>query len=62
MNIIKHYVYTNYLLNHNHFGFTPKKITTDLAMAAKEFVEEGLSQGLITIIFSLDVQGVFDAD
>ena len=56
-----HHVYTNDLLNHNQFGFTPKKSTTDAAMAAKEFVEEGLRQGLITILVSLDVQGAFDA-
>jgi hypothetical protein len=30
-------------------------------MAAKEFVEEGLRQGLITILVNLDVQGDFDA-
>jgi hypothetical protein len=56
-----HYVYTNDLLNHNQFGFTPKKCTTDAAMAAKEFEEEGLRQGLITIFVSLEVQGAFDA-
>ena len=30
-------------------------------MAAKEFVEEGLRQGLITIFVNLDVQGALDA-
>jgi hypothetical protein len=56
-----HHVYTNSLMNHNHFGFTPKKITTDAAMAVKEFVEKGLRQGLITILVSLDVRAAFDA-
>jgi len=41
-----HHVYTNDLLNHNKFGFAPKKSTTDAAMAVKEFAEEGVRQGL----------------
>ena len=61
INRIMHHVYTNDLLNHDQFGFTPKKSTTDAAMAVKKSVEEGLRQGLITIIVSLDVQGAFDA-
>ena len=56
-----HHVYTNDLLNHNQFGFTPKKSTTDAAMAVKGFAEEELKQGLITILVSMDVQGTFDA-
>jgi len=61
INRIMHNVYTNDLLNHNQFGFTPKKSTTDAAMAVKEFAEDGLRQGLITILVSLDVKGAFDA-
>jgi hypothetical protein len=30
-------------------------------MTAKEFVEEGLRQGLITILVSIDVKAAFDA-
>jgi hypothetical protein len=56
-----YHAYTNNLLNHNQFGFTPKKSTTDAAVTVKEFVEEGLRQGLITILVSLDVKGAFDA-
>jgi len=55
-----HYVYPNDFLNHNRYGFTAKKNTTDMAMAVKESAEEGLRQGLITIIVSLDVKGAFD--
>ena len=55
-----HHVYTNDL-NHNQFGFTPKKSTTDAAIAVKDFAEEGLKQGLITILVSLDFKGAFDA-
>jgi len=56
-----HYVHTNDLLNYNQYGFTPKKSTTDSAMAVKEFPEEEMRQGLITILVSLDVKGTFDA-
>jgi hypothetical protein len=61
INRIMHHAYTNNLLNHNQFGFTPKKSTTDAAVTVKEFVEEGLRQGLITIIVSLGFKGSFDA-
>jgi hypothetical protein len=56
-----HHAYTNNLLNHNQFGFTPKESTTDTAMTVKEFVEDGLREGLITILVSLDVKGASDA-
>jgi len=53
-------LYTNNLLNHSQFGFTPQKSTTDAAIRVKEFVEDGLQEGLITILVSLDVRGAFD--
>ena len=55
-----HHMYTNNLLNHNQFRFTPKRSTTDAAITVKEFVEDGL-QGLITILVSLDIRGAFNA-
>jgi hypothetical protein len=55
-----HYVHINNLLNHNQFGFTLKKCTTDAAIMVKEFIE-GLRKGLITILVSLDGKGAFDA-
>jgi hypothetical protein len=58
---IMHHVHINNLLNHNQFGFTPKKYTTDAAITVKEFIEEGLRKGLITILVSLDVKGAFEA-
>jgi hypothetical protein len=61
INRIMYNAYTNNRLNHNQFGFTPKKSTTDAAITAKEFVEEGLRQELITILVSLYVKGAFDA-
>jgi len=60
INRIMHHVYKNNLLNHNQFGFTPQKSTTDAAITVKEFVD-GLREGLITILVSLDVRGAFDA-
>ena len=56
-----HHVHINNLLNHNQFGFTPKKCTTDAAVTVKQFIEEGLRKGLITILVSLDVKGAFNA-
>jgi hypothetical protein len=41
LNRIMHRVYTKNLLNHNKFGFTPKK-AQHAAMTVKDFVEEGL--------------------
>jgi len=60
INRIMHHVQINNLLNHNQFGFTPKKCTKDAAMTVKEFIE-GLRKKLITIVVSLDVKGAFEA-
>ena len=57
---IMHHVYSNSLLNYNQFGFTPKKSAIDVALAVKEYLE-GMSQGHIAILVSLDVKGAFDA-
>jgi hypothetical protein len=62
INKIMYHAYTNKHLNHNQFGFTPNKSTTDAAMTVKEVVEDGLREGLITILVSLDVKGAFDAE
>jgi len=56
-----HHLHINNLLSHNQFGFTPKKCITDAGMTVKEFIEERLRKGLITILVSLDVKGAFDA-
>jgi hypothetical protein len=56
-----HHAYTNNL-NQNQYGFPPKKSTTDAAVMVKEFVEDGLREGLITILVHLDVKGAFDAE
>jgi len=61
INRIMHHVYTNDLLNHKQLGFPPKNITTDAVMAVKQFAEEGLRQGLITILVSLAVKDAVDA-
>jgi hypothetical protein len=61
INRIMHHAYTNNLLNYNQFGFTPTKSTIDTAMTVTEFVEDGLREGLITILVSLDVKWASDA-
>jgi hypothetical protein len=61
INRIMHHVYSNYLLNHNQFGFTPKKGPTDAALAVQEYLEEGMSDGKVAILVTLDVMGAFDA-
>jgi hypothetical protein len=55
-----HHVYSNTLLNYKQFGFTPKKSAIDVALAVKEYLE-GMSQGHIAILVSIDVKGAFDA-
>jgi hypothetical protein len=61
INRIMHHVYKTDFLNDNQFGFTPRKSTTDAAMAVKQFIEPGLERGSVVIMASLDVQGAFDA-
>jgi hypothetical protein len=56
INRIMHHVYRNDLMNHNQFGFTPKKSATDAALAVKEYLEEGIKEGHIAILVSLDVK------
>jgi len=61
INRIMHHIYSNNLLNHNQFGFTPKKSAINVALAVKEYLEEGMRKGHIAILVSLDVKGAFDA-
>jgi len=61
INRIMHYIYSNNLLNAKQYGFTPKKSTTDVRLAVKEYIEEGFGQGHITILVSLYIMGAFDA-
>jgi hypothetical protein len=61
INRIMHHAYSNNLLNHNQIGFIPKKSAIDAALAVKEYLEEGMREGRITILVSLDVRGAFDA-
>jgi hypothetical protein len=62
INRTMHYLYSNNLLNTNQYGFTPKRSTTDATLAVKEYIEEGIRQGHITILASLDIRSAFDAD
>ena len=61
INRIMHHAYSNNLFNHDHFGFTPRKSATDAALAVKEYLEDGMREGHIAILVSLDVKGAFDA-
>jgi hypothetical protein len=42
INIIMHRVYSSGLMNHNQFGFIPKKSAIDATLAVKEYLEEGM--------------------
>jgi hypothetical protein len=59
INRIMHYIYSNNLLNKKQFGFTPRKSTTDATLEVKDYIEEGIRQGHITVLVSLDVRGAF---
>jgi retron-type reverse transcriptase len=61
INRIMHHIYSNNLMNPNQYGFTPRKNTTDAELAIKEYIEEGMREGHIAILVSLDVKGAFDA-
>jgi len=48
-------------LKYKQFGFTPKKSAIDATLAVKKYIEEGMRQGHIAILVSLDVKSAFDA-
>jgi len=56
-----HHAYSNNLLNHNQFGFTPRKSAIAAALAIKEYLEDGMREGHIAILVSLDAKRAFDA-
>ena len=49
------HIYSNNLMNPNQNGFTPKKKVTDAALAIKEYLQEGMREGHIAILVSLEV-------
>jgi ribonuclease HI len=61
INRIMHHAYQKELMNHKQYGFTPQKSTIDATMEVKEYLEEGLRQGQIAILLSLDVKAAFDS-
>jgi len=61
INRIMHFVYKNELLNRNQYGCTTQKSAIDDAIDVKEYLEEGLREGQIVIIVTLDVKGAFDS-
>ena len=56
-----HHPYSNDLLNHNQFDFTPRKSAIDAVLTIKEYLEDGMREGHIVIGVSIDVIGAFDA-
>jgi hypothetical protein len=61
INRIMHFVYRNELMNRNQYGFTPQKSAIDAAIEVKEYLEEGLREGQIAILVSLDIKDTFDS-
>ena len=60
INRIMHHVNQNELMNRKQYGFTPQKSTIDAIMEVKEYLE-GLRQGQVAILLSLDVKAAFDS-
>jgi hypothetical protein len=56
INRIMNRVYSNDLMNHNQFGFTPKKSAIDASLAVMEFLEGGMRESYITILVGLNVK------
>jgi hypothetical protein len=52
INRIVHRSYSNNLLNHNQLVLTPRKSAIDAALAAKEYLENGMIEGHIAIILA----------
>ena len=61
INRINHHANAHDFLNNHQFGFTPQKGTTDVVMEIKNYVMEGLAEGEVIALISLDVKGAFDA-
>jgi hypothetical protein len=61
INRIMHSMHSYYLLSQNQYGFAPQTSTIDVVMALKEYVQEGLKEGLYVVLISLDIKGAFDA-
>jgi hypothetical protein len=61
INRIMHFVCVNELVNRNQYGFTSQKSAIDAAIEIKEYLEEGIREGKIAILISLDVKQAFDS-
>jgi retron-type reverse transcriptase len=56
-----HFVYVNELMNRNQYGFKPQKSAIDVAIEIKDYLEEGIREGKIAILVTLDVKQAFDS-
>ena len=61
INRINHHLFTNDYASNNQYGFTPQRNTTDAALAAREYIEEGFGTGEVVALVSLDVAGAFNS-
>jgi len=61
INRIMHYVYKNDHTSRKQYGFTPQKSAIDATIEVKDYIEEGLRDGQIAILVSLDVKAAFDS-
>ena len=61
INRLNYHVYSRGYMNENQYGFRPQKCTIDAAMAIKVIVQQGLIEGEVIALVSLDVQGAFDS-
>jgi hypothetical protein len=49
LNRINHHIYSHDLMNTNKYGFRPRRSTIDAAMAVKDFAEECLVAGELSV-------------
>jgi hypothetical protein len=61
INRINHNVNSKGYMNENQYDFRPHTSSIDATMTTKNFVEQGLANGEVMAVVSLDVQGAFDA-
>jgi len=53
INRINHHIYSHDIMNTNQYGFTPQGSTIDSSVAVKDFVEEGLVAGTLSVSKSI---------
>jgi hypothetical protein len=59
INRINHNLFTKDYASNNQYGFLPYRSTTDAAMTAREYIDEGFGTGVVVALVRLDVAGGF---